>query len=75
MPIRKTLPVLATARRYQRELTRELGLIEFNYLWEGSKSREEIEYELHLTLLLHAGKIKNYLRLYASQTFKERFEL
>jgi len=39
------------------------------------KSKNSIDYANHMTLLLLANKIKNYLKDNASDEFKERFSL
>jgi hypothetical protein len=74
MAIRKKLPAIQDATDLVKALMRELDLLEFNSTEYGEyNTTEEMEYAVHVTLLLHATSIKGYLRLNASKTFKERF--
>ena len=59
------------ALQLQEQLARELSIVENErYLAPESKT-----YAIHVTLLLHAEKVKSYLRDCGTNEFKERFGL
>ena len=70
------LPVREDVQDLKAQLARDLNILSIDVTeYAEYPTAEEVRYALHVTMLLHANKVIDYLKSNGNSTFKKRFNL